>query len=131
MMRFIEATEAQIERLQAKSPKRYDALPAPKSADAAIAGVDDAGEVRIVMKAEKVAEVYMVIDHAWETPAMRWAMIERAYLEIRKRLKEKGYTMAYCFFADGVPNGYIRRLVDLGAERVIERCIRFRTEVQG
>lgn len=127
-MKFIEATDIELQRLRSSSAKRYDSLPSPETSDIAIAGIDADSKVRIVMKAEKVAEVYMVIDHNWETPAMRWAMIEATYAEIRKRLKEKGYSVAYCFFADGVPNGYIRRLVKLGAERVIERCIRFRAE---
>ena len=77
------------------------------------------------MKAQKVAEIYLAIDHSWQTPAMRWAMIEAGYREVRERLERKGYNVAYSFFADGVPNGYVRRLVALGATRMIERCIRF------
>jgi hypothetical protein len=86
--------------------------------------VDESGEARIVLKAQRVAELYMILDHGWETPAMRWAMIEQAHQHMRERLIEKGYKVAYSFFADGVPNGYVRRLIPLGWSRVIDRCVR-------
>jgi hypothetical protein len=67
----------------------------------------------------------MVMDHEWETPAMRWAAIEQCYREMRIRLEQKGYHVAYSFFPDGVPNGYARRLAKLlGMERVLDRCMR-------
>lgn len=124
-MRFEDSNIGERNRLAAQSRKNYDKLEGADWPDVSITGFDEDGRVCIVMDAEKCAVVRMVIDHEWKNPAMRWAMIEQAYNETRKRLQEKGYASAYCFFADGVPNSYIRRLVSMGADRVIDRCIRF------
>ena len=123
-MRFRELQPGDVDAIRSRSLKPYDKLPEPVTADEALVGVDDAGFPRIVMKAEKVAELYMILDHQWQTPAMRWAAIEMAHEEMRRRLEAKGYNTAYSFFADGVPNAYIRRLVKLGWSRVIDRCAR-------
>lgn len=123
---YIRDTQnGELEQILKNSPKEYDKLDPPENAEESFTVLDDEGVPRLVMKAQKVAEVYLALDHTWETPAMRWAMIEAAYKEIRERLERKGYNVAYSFFADGVPNGYIRRLVALGASRMIERCVRF------
>lgn len=125
-MPFRNERGGDLEKLKAKSSKQYDKLDEPKRYDEAVTFVDDGLEPRLVMRAAKVAEVYLALDHEWGTPAMRWAMIEQGYREIQQRLKAKGYTTAYCFFPDGVPNGYIRRMVkELGAKRVMDRCVRF------
>lgn len=124
-MRIRELQTGDIEAIRARSEKPYDKLPEPREHEDALVMVDDRGEPRLVMKAEKVAEVFMILDHEYETPAMRWLMIEVAHREMRKRLEGKGYNTAYSFFADGVPNGYIRRLIPLGWNRVIDRCARF------
>ena len=124
-MVFRRATAEDLEAVRSKSAKEYDKLPPPEQAEESIVGVDENGVPRIVMKAERVAEVYMCMDHEWESPAMRWAVIEQGHREMQERLKAKGYTVAYCFFAEGVPNGYIRRLVMMGWNRIIERCIRY------
>lgn len=127
-MRFRDEIDGDLDLIRSRSGKEYDKLQPPEDAEEAITGTDE-GSPKMVMRAGRVAEVYLAIDHSWATPAMRWAMIVAAYREMQKRLKQKGYMMAYCFFADGVPNGYVRRLVnELGAERVVERCIRFTAE---
>ena len=127
-MEFRELRDGDIERLRARSKKEYDKLPDPRDVEDAIVGVDESGEPRVIMKAERVAELYMIMDHDWATPALRWSVIEQAHRVMRDRLKEKNYRTAYSFFADGVPNGYIRRLVKLGWNRMVERCIRFAEE---
>lgn len=127
-MLFRELKAGELEALRERSGQPYDKLPPPADAEESIVGVDESGTARIVMRAERVAEIYMVIDHEWKSPAMRWAMIEQAHAEMRKRLEAKGYKVAYSFFADGVPNGYIRRLIPLGWVRVVDRCIRFARE---
>lgn len=129
-MHFVDTRAGDLDAVLALSSKEYDKLPGPDRVDEEITGLDQAGNPRIVMRAERVAVVYLAIDHAWKNPGMRWGMIERTYKEMRRRLAEKGYTAAYCFFADGVPNGYVRRLVnEMGAHRVMDRCIRFSAEV--
>lgn len=119
------ATRSDIDEIRGRSTKPYDKLEPPDAVEESLAGLDDQGNVRIVISAEKVAEMYMIMDHAWETPAMRWSMIEQMHREMLFRLKAKGYTRAYSFFADGVPNGYIRRLILSGWDRVIDRCVRY------
>lgn len=124
-MVFRELRAGDVEAVRARSSKPYDKLPDPQDFDEAIVGIDSDGEPRIIMKAQRVAEIYMLMDHEFETPAMRWAMISQAHREMQQRLTAKGYKVAYSFFADGVPNGYIRRLIPLGWTRVIDRCLRF------
>lgn len=124
-MRFRETVAGDLESIRARSKEPYDKLDGPTVAEESMTAVDDEGTPRLVMKAERVAEIYMAVDHGWNTPAMRWAMIEQAYQDMREKLEVKGYVVAYCFFPDGVPNGYIRRLVALGAQRMMDRCIRF------
>ena len=123
-MEFRDLLPGDVEAIRARSEKGYDKLPDPQDFDEAIVGLDSDGEPRIIMKAQRVAEIYMLMDHAWETPAMRWAIIEQAHQQMQKRLVAKGYRVAYAFFADGVPNGYVRRLIPLGWQRKIERCLR-------
>lgn len=127
-MQFTETHNGVHFELTEKSDRDYDKLYDEHYADESITGLDEEGVPRIFMDAEKCAIIRMVIDHDWQTPAMRWSIIEQAYTEMRKRLRAKGYGSAYCFFADGVPNGYIRRLCEMGAERVIDRCVRFKAE---
>lgn len=124
-MRIRETKQDDILVIRARSKKNYDKLPDPKDWEESITMVDDFGEPRLVMKAQKVAELYMILDHGWETPAMRWAMIEMAHGVMKERLQAKRYNTAYSFFADGVPNGYVRRLIPLGWSRVIDRCVRY------
>lgn len=125
-MLFVDMRPGDLEKIISASERGYDKLPGPSTVEEQITGVDQAGEPRIVMRAEKVAIVYLTMDHAWQNPSMRWNMIESAYKEMRKRLLDRGILVAYCFFSDGVPNGYIRRLVnEMGADRIIDRCVRF------
>jgi hypothetical protein len=125
-MQFRATIGGERDRIRSLSAKIYDKLNPLPAIDESVTGVDREGTPRIVMEASKTAEIYLAIDHEWGTPAMRWNIIKEAFGEIRKRLREKGYKTAYCFFAEGVPNGYIRRLVnEMGADRVMDRCIRF------
>ena len=124
-MRIRELQDGDLEAVQARSSKPYDKLNAPERMEVALVGLDDDGQPRIVIAAEKVAELYMVLDHDFETPAMRWAMIEQIHREMLWRLERKGYTVGYSFLPDGVPNGYARRLVNMGWTRIVERCLRF------
>ena len=123
-MIFRELMAGDVELIRSRSVKGYDKLPDPQDFEDAIVGLDDSGEPRIVMKAERVAEIFMIMDHEFESPAMRWAMIEESHRVMQERLQRKGYKVAYSFFADGVPNGYLRRLVRLGWGRMIDRCMR-------
>jgi hypothetical protein len=124
-MRFRELRQSDVEAIRARSTKEYDKLPDPEQCEDAIVAVDENGEPRLVMKAQRVAELYVIMDHDWNTPAMRWAMLEQAHRKMRSRLNQKGYKMAYSFFADGVPAGYLRRLIPLGWDWVRDRCLRF------
>jgi len=89
-MEFRAYIDGDVEAIRARSKMPYDKLPDPQDFDDALVGVDESGEARIVLKAQRVAELYMILDHGWETPAMRWAMIEQAHQHMRERLIEKG-----------------------------------------
>ena len=74
-----DTQHGELEQIRANSPNEYDKLDPPDDAEEAITMLDDEGIPRLVMKAQRVAEVYLAIDHRWQTPAMRWAMIEAAH----------------------------------------------------
>ena len=124
-MRFRNTIPGDVEQVLAGSGKPYDKLPGPEETEEAITGLDHDGKPRIVVKAERVAELWLAIDHTWADPATRWNTIELAHAEMFTRLRGRGYWVGYCFFADGVANGYVRRLVAKGWNRIIERCVRF------
>lgn len=124
-MHIRDAESGDLQSIRERSAKTYDKLPPPLDSEEALVVVDSSGKARVLISAERVTELYMVMDHEWETPAMRWAAVEMIHREMLTRLKAKGYKVGYSFFADGVPNGYIRRLVLLGWDRVVDRCVRF------
>jgi hypothetical protein len=130
MMRFEDTLNGARAELMENSSKPYDKLDDENLSEESITGYDEKGIARIVMEAEKCANVRMVIDHEWQSPAMRWAMVAQAYTEMRNRLRKKGYGSAYCFFPEGVPDGYIKRLIAMGADRITDRCIRFTAEAK-
>lgn len=124
-VRFRPTMHGDLESIRGSSAQAYDKLPGPVNPEESITGVDADGKPRIVVQAEKVAELYLAMDHGWADPATRWGIIEQAHQEMLSRLRLKGYTVGYSFFADGVPNGYIRRLVAKGWNRMMERCVRY------
>lgn len=124
-MHIRDAEPGDLQSIRERSAKTYDKLQPPMDSEEALVVVDSLGKARVLISAERVTELYMVMDHEWETPAMRWAAVEMIHREMLTRLKAKGYKVGYSFFADGVPNGYIRRLVLLGWDRVVDRCVRF------
>jgi hypothetical protein len=126
-MRFRPTMPGDLDAILAKSAKPYDKLAGPQVPEESITGLDDDGTVRIVVQAEKVAELYLAVDHDWGTPAMRWTMIDLIHAQMLAQLRAKGFQVGYCFFPDGVPNGYIRRLVAKGWNRIVERCVRYAT----
>lgn len=117
-----------VESMQARSSKPYDKLPMPAQIEDAFALVDDSGTVRAVFMAERVAEVFLLLDHEWETPAMRWEAIRVGVQEVRRRLTGRGFRAAYAYFGEGVPDGYVRRLVKACGAEIQKRIVRFAHE---
>ena len=115
-----------IEEIYAKSPMKYD-LPMLDSPNllSALVMVDDKDEPHVMLAAERVAEMYLVMDHDWETPAYRAIALQNLHLEVGPRLRAIGIKSAYAFLGPDVPKGYDRRLYRLGAREMIWRCVKW------
>lgn len=127
---FIRAMRAKevpkIEAIYAQARAKYDVplLDGP-NIDAALVAVDENDEPRVLLAAERVVELFLVMDHAWETPAIRKIALESLAKEMRRRLEDKGYRVGYAFLGDDIPSSYDRRLWILGATRMVARCLQF------
>lgn len=124
-MRFRELRKGELEGLREKSKMAYDKLEFPEVLEESIVLEDDEGIPRMILMAEKVAEVFMVIDHEWQTPAMRWEMIRVGNQELRRRLGGKGFRTAYAIFPESVPEGWVKRLVRSCGAVLQSKCVRF------
>lgn len=125
MMRIRDLRAGELKDLQEKSKMAYDKHSFPAVIDDVFVLEDESGTARAVFLTERVAEVFMVIDHEWENPATRWEMVRAGANEVRRRLLSKGYRTAYAFFGDGVKDGYIKRLVRGFGAVVQKRFVRF------
>ena len=118
-----------IEAIYKQSPLKYDIpmLDSPMIDDALVMVGDD-DEPHALMMTEKVTEIYLVLDKNWETPAFRAVAVSELGKTIRQRWEEKGYRSSYAFLGDDIPRGYDRRLFQLGARKMMVRCVRFQKE---
>jgi hypothetical protein len=118
-----------IEAIYRKSPAKYD-IPMLDSAmiEEALVMVDDNDEPHALMAAEKVTEIFLVLDHEWETPAFRAVVVTELAKTTRERLESKGYRASYAFLGPDIPRSYDRRLFQLGARKMIWRSVRFQRE---
>lgn len=124
-MKFRELREGEIEALKERSKMPYDKLEFPKDLEEAFVLEDEEGTARMVLMAEKVAEIFMLIDHEWSSPAMRWEAVRAGNQELRRRLTEKGFKVGYAIFPDSVPEGWLKRLVR-GCGAILQgKCVRF------
>jgi hypothetical protein len=115
-----------MEAIYKLSPAKYD-LPLldSKLIESALVMVDDDDEPHALIAAERVAEIFLVMDHRWETPAFRAVALAELAKATRDRMEASGYRAAYAFLGDDVPKGYDRRLFRLGARKMIVRCVQF------
>lgn len=118
-----------IEAIYKQSPLKYD-IPMLDSTmlEESLVMVGDDDEPHALMTAEKVTEIFLVLDPKWETPAFRAVAVSELAKTIRQRLEEKGYRSSYAFLGDDIPRGYDRRLFQLGARKMMVRAVRFQRE---
>lgn len=115
-----------IEAIYRNSPAKYDIpmLDSPMI-ETAFVMVDEKDEPRAMLAAEKVTEMFLVLDHKWETPAFRAIAVGELAASVRARVESSGIRAAYAFLGPDIPQGYDRRLFRLGARQMIWRCFRF------
>jgi hypothetical protein len=106
------------------SDLKYDPFPL-ESLESAFVMADENDEPRAMMGAERVAEIILVLDNNWQSPAFRLHVIEQMAIAIRKSLEDNNYRAAYAFFGDDVPKGYDRKLYRMGARKMVARCVKF------
>ena len=128
-MRIRELKSADIplvERLHANSKLRYSipSLYGNNILDAQCM-VDEEDRPRMILVAERVAELYLVLDAGWQTPAFRAVAITELHQKVRENLEVEGIQSAYAFLGDDVPKGYDRRLYRLGGALMDVRCMKF------
>ena len=105
-----------LEEIYLRAPVKYvlPALDSPELFEALVA-VDENDEPHLMVSALMVAEMILVIDHNWETPALRAEAFVSLFVEMKSRLEAMGVTDAYAFMGPKVPRGFDRLLYKLGA----------------
>jgi hypothetical protein len=87
--------------------------------------VDEDDVPRVFLGARPTVELYAVFDHDWETPAWRLESLRQLLKVVKDDLVTLGYSDAYCFVADDVPSSYVKRLMRLGARKMMAVCLHF------
>lgn len=115
-----------IEAIYRKSEAKYD-LPMldAKNVEEALVMVDEDDEPHVFLASEKVAELFLVMDHEFESPAFRLLAIDLLSKEMRVRLEAKGYNTVYAFLGPDIPKSYHRRLYKFGARKMIWDCVKW------
>jgi len=91
----------------------------------AMVAVDEEDNPRVLLTAERVAELVLVMDHTWETPAYRAVALGELVKEMRDRLLSKDLNSSYAFLGPDVPRSYERRLWKLGARAMDWKCVKW------
>lgn len=112
-----------------KSPMKYDIpiLDSPNILTAQVV-VDEDDKPKVLLCAERVAEMMLVMDHEWTVPAVRWTALQALYHDVVPRLYRDGIRSAYAFIGDDVPKGYVSRLMGLKAGRMTATALKWQRE---
>jgi hypothetical protein len=127
LIRELDAADwPDVLRIHADAPAKYGIpefdSPLLVGADAA---VDEDGKPRVVALAKRVAEVFLVVDHSWESPAIRLVALAKLHEALRPKLEALGYEEGYGFLGPDIPAGYDRRLGRLGWRFLPDvRCVK-------
>lgn len=115
-----------IEAIYARSPAKYDVpmLDSPNLLTSLVM-VDDDDEPHALLAGEMVAEMFLVIDHEWETPAYRAIALNELAKAVVPQLEARGIHSAYAFLGPDIPTGYDKRLYRLGARIMTWRCVKW------
>lgn len=106
-----------LRALHAKSPAKYE-MPdfEGKNFITGYVVVDDNDEPHMLLCTRRTAEAYVVIDHAWDTPAYRLCALGELIEQMRRIMINLGYDDAMGTIGPDVPKSYVRRLVRFGCE---------------
>ena len=113
-----------IKELHSASKQKYD-VPELKDCITAYAVVDEQDVPRGTLLSRRTAEMYLILDHEWESPATRLAAVKALVEATKPRLIADGYSDAYAFLGPDIPKSYLRRLMELGARKMIWTCVHF------
>ena len=115
-----------LEAIYGRSPMKYD-LPMLDSPEllASLVYADDKDEPHILVSSLKVAEMFLIMDHDWETPAFRSIAFSELFEQMKPKLVEMGISNAYAFMGPLVPKGFDRLLYKLGARVMEWRCVKW------
>ena len=113
-----------IKAMHSESMQKYDI---PELTDAnlvtACVVVDDSDAPHAVLMARRTAEMYVVIDHEWESPAWRLVALKELVEATKPKMEAQGFTDAYAFLGPDVPKSYLRRLMALGCRLMDWKCV--------
>jgi len=115
-----------LEAIYARSPMKYE-LPALNSRELldSLVMADEKDEPHILVSSLKVVEMFLIMDHEWETPAFRAAAFCKMFEQMKPRLIAMGISNAYAFMGPLVPKGFDRLLYSLGARVMEWRCVKW------
>jgi hypothetical protein len=115
-----------LEEIYLRSPMKYvlPMLDSPELLESLVM-VDENDEPHVMVSALKVAEMFLIMDHEWETPAFRAVAFSELFAEMRPRLEAMGVSNAYAFMGPSVPKGFDRLLHKLGARIMEWRCVKW------
>ena len=113
-----------LKALHASSLAKYD-LPNLDDVNliTALIVVDEADEPKVLLLARRTAEISVVLDHDWESPAWRLLALKELVKEMHNQLVAQGFDDAYAFVGPDVPKSYVRRLMDMGCRLMDWTCI--------
>jgi hypothetical protein len=115
-----------LQEIHGKSPMKYDVLELDgANLLTALVVCDDEDSPHVMLAAERVAEMVLIMDHEWESPAFRNVALGELHRKIAPIVLGEGISSAYAFLGPDVPRGYDKRLYALGARQMIWRCVKW------
>lgn len=75
--------------------------------------VDDEDRPVMAVCARKFAEITLLVDRTWETPAWRLAALKRLHAAMEIKLNFRGFREAACWLAPEIAKGFGRRLTQI------------------
>jgi hypothetical protein len=106
-----------VKALHVSSPAKYE-LPdfAGQNFIAGWVMVDEEDEPRVLLCFRRTAEAYVVVDHAWDAPAMRLVALKGLIDAATPAMEALGYEDAIGTVGPDVSRSYLRRLQQFGCE---------------
>ncbi len=109
-----------------RSPYEFGlpAFDSPELLESLVA-VDENDTPYMMLSALRIADMFLLVDHEWKTPALRAMAICDLFSEMKPRLIAMGISNATAWIGPKVPTGFDRLLKKLGGFIMDWRCIKF------